>query len=274
MKNYIKYLVCDLIVILILGGLIFAISAVNKRTAEVSVTPRTNTECKITERVFDYADKLTDEQEQDIRTRIASAEQVIQADILLVTLNEEMSDHDVMVYSDDFQDEEAFGYNEPYGNCAMLVDNWATGYMWFHTAGNIMEEYDSDSKINYLLDEICENVNIDTYGAYCTYIDTLVKQMQKKDSLIPHVPLAAVLGFALLVTGIFLFIKLYKVGARKTTVANTYMKDHTYEVRHKEDQFLSKNVTKRRIETSSGGSGGGVHTSGGGHSYGGGGRHH
>ena len=41
-----------------------------------------------TERVFDYADMLTDEEEQNLREYIAECEEKIQADIVIVTISE------------------------------------------------------------------------------------------------------------------------------------------------------------------------------------------
>lgn len=276
MKSYLKYLKVDLIIIAALVVLIAAWTGMKRGIASAAGVERANTLCTTEERVFDYADKLSDRQEDKLRKLIAKREAQIQADIIIVTMEEDISDYEVMVYSDDLQDSEAFGYNEPYGNCAMLVDNWATGYMWFHTAGNVMEQYDSDDKINFLLDKTCEFVNASPYRGYRAYVDALTTGMQGTGFFTLHVSYLAIGLAALAATALFLWINLYRKGAEKTTTASTYMKDQSFQVIRKEDTFLTKNVTKRRIETNSGGGskGGGGHISGGGHSYGGGGRHH
>ncbi len=276
MKGYIKYIKYDLIFIAFLLVAIFLLSGIKK--AGTDRAERMNAECVTQERVFDYADKLTDAQEEKLRKLIAKREKQIQADIVIVTLDEQMTDYDVMVYSDDLQDSWKFGYNEPYGNCAMLVDNWGTGYMWFHTAGNVLNKYNSDARIDFLLDKTCEYVNMSPYLGYRAYVNTLTKNMQGTVFFTWYVPHLAVFIFALIVTIVFLWINLYKRGARKTTTSSTYMKNQAYQVRRREDLFIGKNVVQRRIETSNrgggGGGGGGSHRSGGGHSYGGGGRHH
>ena len=119
MKGYIRYIKYDLIFIAFLLAAMFLLSGIKK--AGTDRAERMNAECVTQERVFDYADKLTDAQEEKLRKLIAKREKQIQADIVIVTLDEQMTDYDVMVYSDDLQDSWKFGYNEPYGNCAMLV---------------------------------------------------------------------------------------------------------------------------------------------------------
>lgn len=273
-KKYLKVIIIFSVVIFLLRTTVLLLhSGVEK----VSLSERTNELCLTEERVFDYADKLTDKQEEKLRILIAKREKQIQADIVLVTLNETMDDSDVMVYSDDFQDEMGFGYNKPYENCAMLVDNWDTGYMWFHTAGNVMNKYDTDGRVNHMIGKVCEFDNISPYYAYKTYINTLYYNMSGTGAFTPVVSLKIILLLAFLSTGVFLFINLYKQGSRNTTVATTYLRNHEYQTIDKSDTFLNKHVTSRKIETSSGSggsSGGGGHVSGGGNSYGGGGGHH
>lgn len=268
MKKYINFIKIMLIAIAVLGviriGIMFA---GNSNTA-----PRANTECTTEERVFDYADKLSDTQEQELRKLIAEKEKLIQADIVLVTLQEGLSESELMTYSDDMQDEMKFGYNAPYENCVILVDDWTSKYMWLHTGGNVLQRYDTNL-INYVLDETCRYVSGDPYKGYQTYVNSVYKTMRGSGLFRVYIPNVAILLAALLITLVFLFINLFRMGAKKTTVAATYMKNHKFEVLASTDMFLTKHVTQRRIESSSGG-GGGSHTSGGGHSYGGGGRSH
>ena len=267
MKKYINFIKIMLIAIVVLGIIRIAITLV----ASPAVSERTNTECTTQERVFDYADKLSDAQEQELRLLIAEREKQIQADIVLVTLQDGLSESELMTYSDDMQDEMKFGYNAPYENCVILVDDWTSKYMWLHTAGNVLNRYDTNT-INYVLDEICKYVSADPYKGYQTYVNSVFRTMRGSGLFKMYIPNVAILLGALLITIVFLLINLFKMGGKKTTVAVTYMKNHKFEVLASTDMFLTKHVTQRRIESNSGG--GGSHTSGGGHSYGGGGRSH
>ena len=50
--------------------------------------PRSNTECTLTQRVFDDADVLTDEEEAKLEKLIAEKEKLIGGDIVLMTTND------------------------------------------------------------------------------------------------------------------------------------------------------------------------------------------
>lgn len=113
---------------------------------------RTNEECDTTERVFDYGDKLTNEEEENLRALIAQREKQIGCDIVLVTLNEELF-QDIRDYADDFYDNHIFGYNKPWGDGVVYVDNWYDGYVWLSTSGKAEDKY-SANMINELIDDV------------------------------------------------------------------------------------------------------------------------
>ncbi len=277
MTKYMKFIKTMLIIDAVVLAILIVV-LVQKSLVKKEVVPRTNSECTNTERVFDYADKMTDQEERELRERIAKTEPLIQADIVVVTLEEPMSDSEVMDYSDDFQDSEKFGYNEPYGNCAMLVDNWdpSNTYMWFHTAGNIYAAY-GNGEIQDLIDEVCAEVGDSPYTGYTTFVNS-VYQTMTGDIVNDFWSLFLLSALIIVVfVIIFLLLNLYHHGSGKTTQATTYMRNHSSRMIQNEDVFLSKHTTSVRIQSDSGGSGGGFgggHTSGGGHSYGGGGGHH
>ena len=109
------------------------------------------------ERVFDYADKLTNEEEEALRERIATAQEKIGCDIIVVILEESLEEYAtsyeaetgpldpsqyVMVYANNFYDEKQFGYDVPLGDGIILVDNWyreSDGglYTWISPSGRI-----------------------------------------------------------------------------------------------------------------------------------------
>ena len=131
------------------------------------------------ERVYDLADVLTDEEERLLTDYIAESEARAQIDIIVVTINLPMglSDYqwtDNMVnYADDFYDNYAFGWNEPYGDGALILDNWyedengSQKGSWLSTSGK-MEEYigiyDPDSSYAHALCTAlgkCSNVTME-----------------------------------------------------------------------------------------------------------------
>ena len=82
---------------------------------------------------------------------------------------------------------------------------------------------------------------------------------------------------AIIVTAIYLIINLSGRKGKKTTTAETYIARNGQPTLHNaQDIFVTKHVTRRKIESSSGGGGGGGTRSfsSGGHSFGGGGGRH
>ena len=273
MKKYFRHF-CVLFIIIAVLLVIFIGVKVATGTEETVYT-RGNDQCVQTERVFDYADQLTDEEEESLRVLIAEKEDEIGCDIVLVTINDPSvaSDYDMMNYADDFYDDNMYGYNEPWGDGALYLDNWANGYCWFSTCGGVEYEY-STREIDELITDVCSIVNNDPYRAYKRYVNSLSDTMSgKKDSVIP---MSIILVTAVLLTAIYVIIGVSQNKGKKTTTASTYISGGLPVFHDRRDVFLTKHTTSRHIQRSSGGGGGGGghHVSSGGHSHGGGGGRH
>ena len=300
MKEWFKYfriwfLVCG---ILLLGmGICYAV--IYKETKPANAT-RVNKVCTETERVFDYADVLTDSEEENLRELIAKREQETQCDIVLLIMNESLEEYAkqydpnaygsdwAMIKADNFYDEYGFGWNKYQesddGDGVLLLDNWyreSDGkiHTWFSTSGIAMERY-SDAMIDRLLDAVyAYDIETEPYKAYKAYVETFYRQMTSNGSkpTPTEIPWFVVLGIPLLVAVGFILVNLSGKEGKRTTAPNTYVGGTGKPVfAVNEDRFIRKTVTKRHIERSSGssggGGGGGGHVSSGGHSHGGGGR--
>lgn len=236
---------------------------------------RMNTECLTQERVFDMADKLTDKEEEKLRELIAETEQKVGVDIVLVTLNDSSLDSDakMMEYADYFCIDNKFGYNKAVGDAVIYVDNWNNGYVWMSTSGKAQARY-SSSMIDNVIDKACAVVNSNPYKGYERYVNQVGSDMSSKLGLGNLItPMASFLA-ALIVTIIYLIVNLSGRKGKKTTTPETYVAANGQPALHNaQDIFVTKHVSRRRIETSSGGGGGGSHSTGG-HSFGGGGGRH
>ena len=241
---------------------------------------RNNSQCT-TERVFDYADVLTDTQEEELRAKISEAEQICGTDIVIVTLDETLEAYAksyesiigyvepyqyTMVFADNFYDENAFGFDMPHGDGVIFVDNWyreADGgvYSWLSTSGKAMNELTTDN-CEFILDMALDYVEDDPAYAYGYLVELIT------DYLNPNARLGEGLGggisvFIGLVAGlIFFFVNRGGKKGKSTVQTRTYVK--------RQDIFLTKTMSRRKIETQTRSSGGG-HRSAGGHSHGGGG---
>lgn len=287
MKKFVQIFKIPLIIfsVFLIVGVVCKIVVDNRPKVEFE---RNNSQCTM-ERVFDYADRLTDEEEEILREKINQAEESCGTDIVVVILDETLEEYAksyesiigpvepyqyTMVFADNFYDENAFGYNAPHGDGVVFVDNWyreADGgvYSWLSTSGRAMDILTTDN-VEFLLDLALENVEDDPAYAYGSVVDMVVDYMN------PNIPLGEGLGGIIsvligLVAGLIFFIANFggKKG-KKTVQTRTYVKSGKADISERQDIFLTKTVTRRKIETQSGG-GGGSHVSAGGHSHGGGG---
>lgn len=301
MKKWLYYFRFYFIIILILLIVLGAVTGIHMAENRMNAAKRQNNECLTEERVFDRADKLTDREEEKLRELIAKREKQTGCDIVLVTLKEPLkeyakayedkigyvgTDEYVMVYADNFYDENKFGYNAAYGDGVIYVDNWEKEsdgyrYSWFGTSGKAESKY-STAMIGHLIDRVIKYTNISPYFAYKTYINSFYYDMNGfvnfSMSISTWIILLVPLGIALL----FVWINFNEYAGGKETTANTYVNGGNSHVNQQEDVFVNKVVTQIHIQTNSGGSsgggrsggGGGHHTSSGGHSHGGGGGRH
>ena len=290
MKKFVekfKILILIFIVLLVIG---IACKIIKDRRPEITFV-RGNTEAVTEERVFDVADKLTDEEEEVLREKIRAAEELCGTDIIVVTLEQSLEEYAkgyesqigyvepyqyTMVYADNFYDEGKFGYNAPYGDGLILVDNWyreADGgvYTWVSTSGKVIEQLDTDT-IEYILDMCLDYVEDDPAYAYEYFVDLVVSYLN------PNLNWGDTLGgiFSVivgLIAGIVFFIVNFGGKKGKNTVeTRTYVKNGNANVTQRQDIFITKTMQRRKIETDTTRSGGGgTHISSGGHSHGGGG---
>lgn len=294
MKKYIKSMRVPLIAIAVLLVLYLIVWGMD-RAASRDYERGNNAEPG--QRVYDYADLLSPSEEEKLEKLIAKREDQIGCDIVLVTLNEPLREYAesyadrigyvseeeyVMVYADNFYDEHAFGYNKPYGDGCVFVDNWdrsdssyGYAYNWLSTSGRVEDAF-SNGMIQKVIDDVNECVNEDPYKAYVSYVNNIYRYMSGHGMAGGRIPFFAVIVVALVVSVVYLLVHLSRNKGRRTTVSNTYVNGGKPHLNRMNDFFIRKSVTKRRIQTSSGGGGGGGghHTSAGGHSHGGGGGHH
>jgi len=290
MKNWFKFfriwfLVCGIIII------VCAIMIARKsKEGSNEVTERINTYCTESERVFDYGDVLSDEEENNLRALIAEKEIEAKCDIVLLTMNESLEEYAkkynpyvesyqyVMIKADNFYDEYGFGWNKTKesddGDGCILLDNWyreSDGkiHTWLSTSGTVETDFSSDM-IDEVLDHVYEDIEYDPYEAYRNYVLDIAKMRSHEGKGMPGIILY---GVPIAAAVIFMFIYMSTKEGKKTTTEATYVGEGGIDFSVMQDQFITKTVTSRIIprSDSSGGGGGGHHYSSGGHSHGGGG---
>lgn len=288
MKKYIKYFKVPFIIIAVLLAIYASLMIVKSLQGEKE---RTNTVHTDTQRVFDYADVLTDSEEAKLEALIAKRQKQIACDIVLVTINEPYEGYSspesyVMNRADDFYDEQQFGYDGPNdigymnGDGILYLDNWCRdydgyAYCWLSASGRCEKKYSNDM-INDLIDLVTENSNSDPYGSYVDYVNQVARDMTGSISF--NIPIIFVFAAAFIIALVFFISKISNKKGVKTTTNRTYIVDGFPRINNAQDNLYDKKVVSRVIQTSSSGGGsgggGGHHTSSGGHSHGGGGGRH
>ncbi len=287
MREYFRYFKWMYIVLGAVALLLGMLSGGHWALSRMSGHERDNQSCTTRERVFDYGDVLTEEEEEKLRKLIAKREEQTRCDIVLITLQESLKDYArsiepgvsydqfVRVYAEQFYEEHGFGYDRPNGDGIVLVDNWFREddgriYTWLCTTGRVKEKY-SDAAVNHILDNVYRYVEKDPYRAYKTYINDFYHDMMGVQLFTLYVPGYVPWLVGLLSAVIFAFCNRRSKKGDKTTTALTYTGGMQPVFRIRQDRFLRKSVVSRKIQTSSGGGGGRSGGGGGGGSHGGGG---
>lgn len=273
-KQYLNYFKIWFIVIAVLMVITLCV-AVPKLLKRGENVVRNNAQAPA-ERVYDYAEQLTEEEEQQLRILIAQKESEIHADIVLVTTKQYMGEDDyaweaaMRNYADDFYDEHNFGYEKVHGSGILLLDNYyeEQGGTWLSTCGEVYERF-GDYEIERVLDAVEIGRKESAYEAYRRYVERTCDYMQRGET--KEIPFIGVFFIPTLTALIYALVHLHQSKAKDTTTARTYVSGGKPVMVERRDDFIRKSVVKRRIETNSGSSGGGGHSSG--HSSGRGGSH-
>lgn len=261
-------------------------------------------------RVYDYADLLTDYEEEKLTEHAFEVEEAVKTEVYILTTND-TDGKSSMVYADDFGDNGAFGYECEYGTYIVMLINMDEREVWISTSGKA-EDYFSEYRIEHTLDAVFEYLPDGNYYEACyAYQDEVEKFMTdgppsvedeydfpayddsddtyyyydddyyEEDLGIADMVFPAVV-ISSIISGIILAIMIGSNSTKMTAGSRTYMAQEGIRVHAREDVFTHTTTVKRRIETDSGSrsggggsrhsGGGGHHISSGGHSHGGGGR--
>ncbi len=268
MTRFFKYFAVPLILAVILT--VVALTSYNSAKAEID-TVRHNDQWDNTVCVYDLAGKMTDSEVLSLNSYIVELEEQCLADIVVITLDDPEYGYLEMVhsYADWFAEEYRLGYDYPGGSAIVFVDNWSRGgdggiHSWVSTTGAVRDRL-SDSEADSILD-ILDEIESDDADPYDQYYEIVGKLAKKATPLRPPYSMFAAFIIALIVAAIYIFINLRSKLGDVTVTSHTYVKGGNGKFNILTDTFRNKTVTKRKIESSSGGSGGGGSHGGAGHS--------
>ena len=241
------------------------------------------------DKVYDFADLLTDEEEDKLYQEVNSFISQTGYDLAVVTTNDNNKRSEVE-YADDFYDYNDFGKNSTRDGLLLLID-MTNRKVYISTTGNAIVMYNSriDSIIDAGYDYLTSGDYYNTFSKMIEkqeyYFDlgpderdskTIIIDEYGNASYIKYMPYGLI-GFISGIVTLIVSIVMYNKSKLKLKVGSTisYMKDKN--ITKKQDNLVNTVVTHtlRYSDTSSGGghsSGGGFHSSSSGSSHGGGGR--
>ena len=245
-----------------------------------------------TEKVYDFAELLEEEEEEEIATLIDSFIEKYNMDMVVVTIDD--SDFRTSeAYADDFFDYNDFGLNETLDGILFLID-MDNRNMWISTHGEAIRMY-NDYRIDSILDNTYDYISKQDYyncakgfvkdATYYASVGITGKNVNshidpKTGDIVYDVKfdLSYVFMGAIgsgIITAIFILIASARHRTiRKATQAKEYIVKDSFVLNHNEDKFLSTHTSKVYDPPSDSSSGGGssTHSSSSGSSHGGGGR--
>lgn len=265
------------------------------------------------EKVYDFGDLFTDEEEAELQGLINDLISQINYDFAVVTLRDvDANDYTDQVFADDFYDYNDFGCGDFRDGILMLINlrNDVSGnrYVYFSTTGNAIltfDDYRISDLVNYFIDNsgigeetptyahgvkaVINNVKfyyelgipssnrdayLDEYGNYVYEPGYYRSQMSVLDKFKSGCVVCLIVAvIAALIFNAYHSGKLKNVN--KATSANLYLKEDSVKFSKVEDTFVSTHTSSYRItsDSSSGGGGSSSHSSSSGSSHGGGGGH-
>lgn len=243
-----------------------------------------------TQKVYDYANILTDSEEALLKQKIDDYIEEYNMDMVLVSVDEH-NKYNTQAYADDFYDYNGFGIGDTYDGVIFVVDfNFGYTDMYMSTTGEAIRMYDDD-RIDKILDVVYEEY--DYYQMYADFIEessyyaSLGVPSSNKNTYINSSGdlvykrsfpwFSSILISSIISTVVLLILIAKNKMVKKATEANVYLNKESLNITERTDNFITTHTTSVRINTSSGGGGGRVggsstHRSSSGRSHGGGGR--
>ena len=243
------------------------------------------------DKVYDFADLLTEGEEETLYNEVKNYINETNYDLVLVTTNENPK-NSAREYADDFFDYNEFGNNQSRDGVLILID-MATRELYISTSGYAIKMYDDyrierilDSGYNYITSEdyyntfyyMIDDLNFYFEENYPSSNDNLEIDSSGNPIYIKYIPYQVVFIVSCIITIIVSFILYFKSRLKLKVISTvSYLKDDNLTL--KTDNLVNTIVTHTRRSSdysSSGGSssrgGSSSHRSSSGRSHGGGGR--
>lgn len=216
-------------------------------------------------RVYDYAGLFTTAETQDLEESAAEYREKTNLDLVIVTIDD-AEGKTSREYADDFYDYNGFGVGSDYSGALLLID-MDNRMAYLSTTGKAIEIL-TDSRIQEITDEVASYVGDGQYAKGAQVF------LEKTNEFVnPNIAgrLLIALALAVLVGAGSVAGVWYKYTHGHKADQYELDKNSSIALSQREDIFMGRFVTSRKIPRNTGGGGSSTHTSSSGRSHGGGG---
>ncbi len=229
------------------------------------------------EKVYDFADLFTDEEEQQLYQKITDYINKYNMDLAVVTINTN-NKKSPREYADDFYDYNDFGINNTKDGILFLID-MDNRQIYMSTTGYAIKMY-NDNRIDSSLDKVYQYMSDNNYyQGVASYIDVISEYAEsglpsdEDNQMTTGEMLLYSSGISLIITFIIMYVLINKNKlARKATTAKQYLDKNDMIINNMGDMLIHTHTDRTKIEhDSSSGGGSSTHTGSSGQSHGGGG---
>ena len=233
-------------------------------------------------RMVDYADVLTDDEETELEDILNEISERQKLDVVVATVPS-LEGKTPMEYADDFYDYNGYGIG-PQRDGIILLLSMEQRDWWISTTGHGITVF-TDAGIRYLSEQFLpyfgEDEYLDGFKEFASWSDQFITEanenepydsenLPKEKAGIRWVFYSIIMGFM-----ISFLIACIKKSNMKSIVqqhsAQEYTREGSVNMTYRNDRFIRRYTTSRKIEKSSSSSGSSTHTSSSGSSHGGGG---
>lgn len=207
------------------------------------------------EYVADYADILTDEEEQTLNDRLTQISDYNDCSVVVLTVYS-LEGKTAQAYADDYYDYNDFNYNGILFLISTEERDWAMS-----TCGDSIDVF-SDARLDYIFEQMRYDLKYDDFNsAFTTFADLCeefynnpeeyddynnYEESEEGSNLLLSLVFGLIIGT---ITTIVFYSQLKSVKFDKA--ANNYVKSNSLNILQKKDMFLYSTETKTRKESSS-----------------------
>lgn len=234
------------------------------------------------DRIYDYAETLSDSEEDNLEALAETYYQKTGYNYLVVTTTTRSEyeftqssslEKDCELYSEAFYDNFVSNYGEKYKNCTILtIDLSDNRYADISGQSELKTKLDGD-RCTLAFEKIKSDLSDKDYSdAYEKYMKTVNRYQQIKPGINPDSIFLKIwfqLLLALIIGGVIITIMIFNTGGKMTANGSTYLDSKRSRTVNMHDHYTHTHTSRTKRESNSDSSGGGS-SGGGGGSHGGG----